>query len=64
MRVTIQMQDRNVVLGPRDLFVLPRGTEHCPRADVETTVLPLEPSTVITTGGAGGEFTAEAGTLS
>ena len=23
--LTIQMRDRNVVLGPRDLFVVPRG---------------------------------------
>ena len=26
--LTIQMRDRNVVLGPRDLFVVPRGVEH------------------------------------
>ena len=42
--LTIQMRDRNVVLGPRDLFVVPRGAEHCPRADTETAVLLLEPS--------------------
>jgi mannose-6-phosphate isomerase-like protein (cupin superfamily) len=60
----IQMRDRNVVLGPRDLFVVPRGVEHCPRADTETAVLLLEPSSVINTGDAGGEFTAEVETLS
>ena len=31
-RLTIQMRDRDVVLGPRELFVVPRGVEHCPRA--------------------------------
>jgi mannose-6-phosphate isomerase-like protein (cupin superfamily) len=62
--LTIQMRDRNVVLGPRDLFVVPRGAEHCPRADTETAVLLLEPSNVINTGDAGGEFTAEVETLS
>ena len=36
--LTIQMRDRNLVLGPRDLFVVPRGVEHCPRADTETAV--------------------------
>jgi mannose-6-phosphate isomerase-like protein (cupin superfamily) len=29
--LTIQMRDRNVVLGPRELFVVSRGVEHCPR---------------------------------
>lgn len=62
--LAIQMRDRDVVLGSRDLFVVPRGTEHCPRADVETAVLLLEPSSVINTGDAGGEFTAEVETLS
>ncbi len=38
-RLAIQMPDRDVVLGPRELFVVPRGVEHCPRADAETAVL-------------------------
>lgn len=58
-QLTIQMRDGNVVLGPRELFVVPRGVEHCPRADTETAVLLFEPSTVINTGDAGGELTAE-----
>ncbi len=62
--LTIQMRDRDVVLGPRELFVVPRGAEHCPRADTETAVLLLEPSSVINIGDAGGEFTAEVETLS
>lgn len=57
--LTVQLRDRNVVLGPRELFVVPRGVEHCPRADVETAVLLLEPSSVVNTGDAGGELTAE-----
>jgi mannose-6-phosphate isomerase-like protein (cupin superfamily) len=58
-QLTIQMRDRDVVLGPRELFVVPRGVEHCPRADAETAVLLLEPSSVVNTGDAGGELTAE-----
>lgn len=42
---------------------MPRGVEHCPRADVETAVLLLEPSDVVKTGDAGGEMTAEVETL-
>lgn len=55
--LTIQLRDRDVVLGPQDLFVVPRGVEHCPRADVETAVVLLEPSDVVNTGDAGGELT-------
>jgi len=49
--------DRDVVLGPRELFVVPRGTEHCPRADTETALLLFEPSDVVSTGDAGGKLT-------
>ena len=31
--LTIQLRDRDVVLGPNDVFVVPRGVEHCPKAD-------------------------------
>jgi hypothetical protein len=53
------MRDRTVVLAPRELFVVPRGVEHCLRADTETAVLLFEPSTVMNTGDAGGELTAQ-----
>ena len=43
--------------------MVPRGTEHCPRADVETAVLLIEPSGVVNTGDAGGDMTAELQTL-
>lgn len=51
----IQLRDRNLVLGPRELFVVPRGVEHCPRADREAAVLLLEPLSVTNTGDSGGE---------
>jgi mannose-6-phosphate isomerase-like protein (cupin superfamily) len=62
--LTIQLRDRDVVLGPGELFVVPRGAEHCPRADTETAVLLLEPGSVVNTGDAGGDLTAEVETLS
>ena len=58
-QLTIQMRDRNVVLAPGELFVVPCGVEHCPRADVETAVLLLEPGRVVNTRDARGELTAE-----
>ena len=57
--LTVQLRDRDVVLGPGELFVVPRGTEHCPRADTETAVLLVEPATVVNTGDAGGDLTAD-----
>jgi mannose-6-phosphate isomerase-like protein (cupin superfamily) len=63
-RLTIQLRDRDVVLAPGEIFVVPRGVEHCPRAAAETALLLFEPSTVVNTGDAGGELTAEAERLS
>ena len=34
-RLTIQLRDRDVELSAGELFVVPRGVEHCPRADEE-----------------------------
>jgi mannose-6-phosphate isomerase-like protein (cupin superfamily) len=58
-RLTIQLRDReDVVLEPGQLYVVPRGVEHCPRADEETHVLLIEPMGTENTGDAGGELTA------
>lgn len=57
-QLTIQLRDRDVVLGPGQLFVVPRGVEHCPRADQEVKALLLEPAGVVNTGDAGGDLTA------
>ncbi len=57
-RLTIQLRDRDVVLDAGDLFVVPRGVEHCPKADEEAHVLLIEPRGTTNTGDAGGELTA------
>ena len=56
--LTIQLRNRDVVLGPGRMFVVPRGVEHCPRADDEVKAVLIEPTGVINTGKAGGELTA------
>ena len=56
--LTIQLRDGDVTLGPGQLYVVPRGVEHCPRADVETHVLLIEPRGTPNTGDAGGARTA------
>ena len=49
-RLTIQMRDANIVLNPGELFVVPRGVEHCPVAEEETHVLLIEPTGTANTG--------------
>jgi mannose-6-phosphate isomerase-like protein (cupin superfamily) len=58
-KLTIQLRDRDVVLGPGELFVVPKGVEHCPKADEETHVLLIEPRDTLNTGDAGGDLTVE-----
>jgi mannose-6-phosphate isomerase-like protein (cupin superfamily) len=41
-RLTIQMREGDVVLGPGEMFVVPQGVEHCPKADEETHILLIE----------------------
>lgn len=49
-RLTIQLRDGDVVLGPGEMYVVPRGVEHCPKADEETHVLLIEPAGTPNTG--------------
>jgi mannose-6-phosphate isomerase-like protein (cupin superfamily) len=49
-RLTIRLRDREVVVGPGELFVVPRGIEHQPCAEEETHLLLIEPSGTPNTG--------------
>jgi mannose-6-phosphate isomerase-like protein (cupin superfamily) len=49
-RLTIQLRERDVELGPGELCVVPRGVEHCPKADPEAHVLLIEPMGTPNTG--------------
>jgi mannose-6-phosphate isomerase-like protein (cupin superfamily) len=58
-RLVIQLRDRDVELGPGDLYVVPRGVEHCPRSDEGAEILLIEPFGTVNTGDApAGELTA------
>ena len=48
----IQMRDRIVTLGPGEMFIVPKGVEHCPRAREEVHLLLIEPSGTPNTGDA------------
>ena len=58
-RLTIHLRDRDIELDPGEIFVVPRGVEHCPDAEEETAVLLIEPRDTVNTGDAGGDMTAE-----
>jgi len=58
-RLTIQLRDGDVELSEGEMFVVPRGVEHCPKADEEAHVLLIEPKDLVNTGDAGGDLTAE-----
>lgn len=55
--LTIHLRDRDIELDPGELFVVPRGVEHCPEAAVETLVLLIEPDGTLNTGDADGVMT-------
>lgn len=57
-QMTIEMRDRSVELRAGELFVVPKGVEHCPHATEECHVLLIEPAGVMNTGEAGGVQTA------
>ncbi len=58
-RLRMKFRDREVVVEPGELIIVPRRTEHCPVADDEVHVLLVEPKSTVNTGTAGGERTRQ-----
>lgn len=59
--LVIQLRETDggdVTVAPGQMFVVPRGVEHCPRADGEVRAMLIEPAGVVNTGDAGGTLTA------
>jgi mannose-6-phosphate isomerase-like protein (cupin superfamily) len=48
-----------VDLDPGQIYVVPRGVEHCPTATDEAAILMFEPTSTLNTGDAGGERTRD-----
>jgi mannose-6-phosphate isomerase-like protein (cupin superfamily) len=60
-RLTIRLRDpeeRTVTLAPGQLYVVPRGVQHCPVAEGEVAAMLIEPSGTVNTGAVGGDRTA------
>jgi len=57
--MTIEFRDGRIELKQGELFVVPKGVEHKPRAKEECKIMLVEPAGTINTGDRGGDFTAE-----
>ena len=49
-RITIRLRDGDVELKAGELFVVPKGVEHCPVAEEEAELLLIEPADTPNTG--------------
>ena len=50
--ITIQLREENVTLRQGEIFVVPRGVEHCPKAEREAKLLLIEKAGTPNTGDA------------
>ena len=57
--IVIQMRDGDVRLSAGDLFVVPKGVEHCPFAEDEASLLVLGRADTDQTGGVASELRVE-----
>jgi mannose-6-phosphate isomerase-like protein (cupin superfamily) len=57
--LVIDFRDGSVTIAPGQMFVVPKGLEHKPRAAAECRILLIEPRGTVNTGDAGGARTAQ-----
>ncbi len=50
----MQFRERTVILNEGEMIFVPRGVEHCPKAEGEVHVMIFEPKSVLNTGDAVG----------
>ena len=56
-KLTIQLRDNKIELAPGEMFVVPKGVEHCPMAEAETCFMMIEPASTAHTGDIKSEIT-------
>lgn len=54
-QLTIRLRDREIELGPGDLYVVPAGVEHCPVSEEGAEILLIEADGTPNTGDSGVE---------
>ena len=58
-QLTIRLRDREIELGPGDLYVVPAGVEHCPVSEEGAEILLIESDGTPNTGNSGVEAAPE-----
>ncbi|MCW8834137.1 MAG: cupin domain-containing protein [Colwellia sp.] len=56
-QLTLQLRSGDVVLNAGEMYVVPKGVEHCPKAESETHFMMVEPSSTAHTGKVESELT-------
>lgn len=56
-KLTLQMRDKNIELGVGEMYVVPKGVEHCPLAEPNTHFMMIEPAQTAHTGSISSEVT-------
>jgi mannose-6-phosphate isomerase-like protein (cupin superfamily) len=54
---TIKLHDKNIDLHPGEMYVVPKGVEHCPLAEPDTHFMMIEPASTEHTGDKKSEVT-------
>lgn len=49
-QLTLQLRSENIVLNSGEMYVVPKGVEHCPKAEPDTHFMMVEPSSTAHTG--------------
>ncbi|KUI99671.1 MULTISPECIES: cupin domain-containing protein [Vibrio] len=49
-QLTLQLRDKNIVLNPGEMYIVPKGVEHCPKAEPDTHFMMVEPASTAHTG--------------
>jgi mannose-6-phosphate isomerase-like protein (cupin superfamily) len=56
-QLTLQLRTGNIILNAGEMYVVPKGVEHCPKAQPDTHFMMVEPSSTAHTGETQSEIT-------
>lgn len=49
-QLTLQLRAGDIVLNTGEMYVVPKGVEHCPKAEPDTHFMMIEPASTVHTG--------------
>lgn len=49
-QLTLRLRDQDIVLNAGEMYVVPKGVEHCPKAEPDTHFMMVEPASTAHTG--------------